>query len=71
MGVKLGVVRRAEGRNRHLPDPQRPGLRGEMRPEVDPGLRALGNAQTEGIRDLRTYFITSTANTYATMYYDT
>lgn len=69
--MEAGVMSGAKGRNRDLPDSQSPGLFSQMRPEVNASLGALRDRLAKRICHLRTYFITSTANTYATMYYKT
>ena len=67
--MQISVMGRTQWGNGDLPDAQPPRLLGQVRAEVDADLRAFRDLLAEGIRDFRTYFIASTTNTYATMYY--
>lgn len=67
--MQAGVMGRAQWRNRDLPNSQAPSLFCQMRPQVDASLGTLRSVPTQSMDDLRTNFITSTANTYTTMYY--
>src|SRR5437762_3928375 len=65
----LWFVRRAVWRDRYLPDAKHPSPIGEQGTEIDLGCRCVGPSR-EPFGDFITYFITCTANTYATMHYD-
>ena len=67
--MEAGVMSGAKGRNRDLPDSQSPGLFSQMRPEVNASFGVLRNGLAKRGCNLITYFITSTTNAYATMYY--
>ena len=67
--MQISVMGRTPWGNGDLTDAQTPSLLGQVRAEVDADLRAFQDLLAQGIRDFITYFITSTANTYSTMYY--